>query len=31
VLSGAADPARAAIAMATLEEKLIRREDGMAL
>lgn len=31
VLSGAADPARAAMAMASLEKHLIRREDGMAL
>ncbi|MFC6487956.1 GH36-type glycosyl hydrolase domain-containing protein [Nitratireductor sp. GCM10026969] len=31
VLSGAADPARAATAMASLEKHLIRREDGMAL
>ena len=31
VLSGAADPARAAHAMASLEEKLIRRDDGLAL
>ena len=31
VLSGVADPARAAMAMASLEKHLIRREDGMAL
>ena len=31
VLSGAADPARAATAMASLEKHLIRREDGLAL
>ena len=31
VLSGAADPARAAAAMASLEEHLIRRDDGLAL
>jgi cyclic beta-1,2-glucan synthetase len=31
VLSGAADPARAAMAMASLEENLIRRDDGLAL
>jgi cyclic beta-1,2-glucan synthetase len=31
VLSGAADPARAAQAMASLEKHLIRREDGLAL
>jgi cyclic beta-1,2-glucan synthetase len=31
VLSGAADPARAALAMASLEEHLIRRDDGLAL
>ncbi|MCR4266445.1 GH36-type glycosyl hydrolase domain-containing protein [Nitratireductor sp. ZSWI3] len=31
VLSGAADPTRAATAMASLEKHLIRREDGMAL
>jgi cyclic beta-1,2-glucan synthetase len=31
VLSGVADPARAAIAMASLETHLIRREDGLAL
>ncbi|HEY1608685.1 MAG TPA: glycosyl transferase, partial [Paraburkholderia sp.] len=31
VLSGAADPARAALAMVSLEKHLIRRDDGMAL
>lgn len=31
VLSGAADPERAATAMASLEEHLIRRQDGLAL
>ena len=31
VLSGAADPARAALAMASLEKHLIRRDDGLAL
>ncbi|PWC45770.1 glucoamylase family protein [Azospirillum sp. TSO22-1] len=31
VLSGAADPARAATAMASLEKLLIRRDDGLAL
>ncbi len=31
VLSGAADPARAAAAMASLERHLIRRDDGLAL
>ena len=31
VLSGAADPARAAAAMASLDNKLIRSEDGVAL
>ncbi|WP_073108226.1 GH36-type glycosyl hydrolase domain-containing protein [Pollutimonas bauzanensis] len=31
VLSGAADPARAATAMASLERHLLRREDGLAL
>ena len=31
VLSGAADPERAAAAMASLEQSLIRREDGLAL
>lgn len=31
VLSGAADPARAALAMASLERHLLRREDGLAL
>ena len=31
VLSGAADPARAATAMASLEKHLIRRDDGLAL
>jgi len=31
VLSGAADPARAATAMASLEKRLIRRDDGLAL
>ncbi|WP_233290641.1 GH36-type glycosyl hydrolase domain-containing protein [Shinella sp. PSBB067] len=31
VLSGAADPARAAAAMASLESHLIRKEDGLAL
>nr|WP_312861746.1 hypothetical protein [Segnochrobactrum spirostomi] len=31
VLSGAADPARAATAMASLERHLIRREEGLAL
>ncbi|MDZ5697492.1 GH36-type glycosyl hydrolase domain-containing protein [Chelativorans sp. M5D2P16] len=31
VLSGAADPARAATAMVSLEKHLVRREDGMAL
>ncbi len=31
VLSGAADPARAATAMASLERNLIRRDDGLAL
>ena len=31
VISGAADPARAARAMAALEEQLIRRHDGLAL
>ena len=31
VLSGAADPARAAMAMASLDEHLIRRKDGLAL
>src|SRR5690606_5310231 len=31
VLSGAADPQRAATAMASLEEQLIRRDDGLAL
>jgi cyclic beta-1,2-glucan synthetase len=31
VLSGAADPARAAAAMASLETHLIRKEDGLAL
>ena len=31
VLSGAADPARAATAMASLERHLIRRDDGLAL
>ncbi|MDC7788205.1 glucoamylase family protein [Rhodoplanes sp. TEM] len=31
VLSGAADPARAATAMASLDERLLRRGDGLAL
>jgi cyclic beta-1,2-glucan synthetase len=31
VLSGAADPERAAAAMASLEDRLIRRDDGLAL
>jgi cyclic beta-1,2-glucan synthetase len=31
VLSGAADPTRAAAAMASLQERLIRRDDGLAL
>ncbi len=31
VLSGAADPARAALAMSSLEENLIRRDDALAL
>ncbi|GGA40567.1 GH36-type glycosyl hydrolase domain-containing protein [Pelagibacterium lentulum] len=31
VLSGAADPARATMAMASLEKHLIRKEDGLAL
>jgi cellobiose phosphorylase len=31
VLSGAADPARAALAMASLDKHLIRRKDGIAL
>ncbi|MTW19340.1 glycosyl transferase [Rhodoplanes serenus] len=31
VLSGAADPARAATAMASLDEHLVRRSDGLAL
>ncbi|MPV57866.1 glycosyl transferase [Burkholderia sp. HI2761] len=31
VLSGAADPARAALAMVSLEKHLIRRDDGIAL
>lgn len=31
VLSGAADPSRAAIAMASVEEKLIKRDEGLAL
>ncbi|BBK34084.1 cyclic beta-1,2-glucan synthetase [Stella humosa] len=31
VLSGAADPARAATAMASLESELVRRQDGLAL
>ncbi|HEY9381677.1 MAG TPA: glucoamylase family protein, partial [Burkholderiales bacterium] len=31
VLSGAADPARAAVAMASLEQHLIRRDDALAL
>ena len=31
VLSGAADPARAAMAMRSLEKNLIRRDDGLAL
>ena len=31
VLSGAADPARAALAMASLESQLVRRDDGLAL
>ncbi len=31
VLSGAADPARAALAMTSLEKHLIRRDDGLAL
>ncbi|MDB5839118.1 MAG: glycosyl transferase [Herminiimonas sp.] len=31
VLSGAAEPARAALAMASLEKELIRRDDGLAL
>ena len=31
VLSGAADPGRAAVAMASMEESLIRRDDGLAL
>src|SRR3546814_10803772 len=31
VLSGAADPARAAMAMASLDRHLIRRDDGLAL
>ncbi|MFV3131949.1 GH36-type glycosyl hydrolase domain-containing protein [Niveispirillum sp. KHB5.9] len=31
VLSGAADPARAATAMASLDRKLIRRDEGLAL
>nr|WP_239024970.1 glucoamylase family protein [Rhodoligotrophos defluvii] len=31
ILTGAADPARAATAMASLEKHLIRREDGLAL
>jgi cyclic beta-1,2-glucan synthetase len=31
VLSGAADPARAAAAMASLERHLVRRDDGLAL
>ena len=31
VLSGAAEPARAAVAMASLETHLIRRDDGLAL
>jgi cyclic beta-1,2-glucan synthetase len=31
VLSGAADPARSAVAMASLEHHLIRKEDGLAL
>ena len=31
VLSGAADPTRAATAMASLDKRLIRREDGLAL
>src|SRR3546814_18484924 len=31
VVSGAADPARAAMAMASLDRHLIRRDDGLAL
>src|SRR5690606_18441789 len=31
VLSGAAEPARSAVAMASLEQHLIRKEDGLAL
>ncbi|MCB1714480.1 MAG: glycosyl transferase [Candidatus Competibacteraceae bacterium] len=31
VLSGAADPARAAVAMSSLEKHLIRRDDGLAI
>ena len=31
VLSGAADPARAATAMASLDQRLVRRDDGLAL